>query len=231
MQDHRRVGWYTLGGALSALGGAWLVAYLVACLQSSAPHKLHYWVPVTFAAIALVVVGIVIIFAVMYDWLDPLVEGIPGLHRKALSVRIVDVRWDNYKYIALIGGFRVRVKNTTGTRVMISGVSSTNDRGLPNWRGTASAAQVNEVDTEIFQRLEGHQYGPPLRMHSEVPAHETVSGWFVVAATRDPSGGTPAVSIVVTDDLGNQYEAHVKRTEPREATITVWQQPRSRRGG
>jgi len=67
VQEHRRSGWYALGGTLSGLGGAWLVGYGIACLQSSPPHKLDFWILVTPTAIGVAALGILVVLAVMYS--------------------------------------------------------------------------------------------------------------------------------------------------------------------
>jgi hypothetical protein len=219
VEEHRRAGWYGLGGTLSGLGGLWLVGWGVAVLQSSPPHQLHFLVPVTYIAIALLAGGILLVLAVMFDWPVWLVSRLPELRRPALNVTVKDVQWENFRYIAMIGAFHIRIKNTTGKRVMIASYAFTTDnRGLPSWRGTTSRDQVLEVDREIDQRLGRHRYGPALRNQAEVPAREAISGWVVEAVTRDPAGGTPGCTIVVKDQIGNEYRAVVKRVDPRQAS-------------
>jgi hypothetical protein len=65
------------------LGGAWLVGYGIACLQSSPPHKLDFWISITVVAIVAAALGILFVLAVMYDWPGPLVSRLPGRHRSA----------------------------------------------------------------------------------------------------------------------------------------------------
>lgn len=216
---------------LAGIGGAWLVGWGIACLQSSPRNKLDFWIPVTPTAIALVGLGILIVLAVMFDWPVPLVFRLSGLNRQverveSLKVEIINVRWENYRSIALIGAFHVRLTNSTGDRVMLRSYALTSDN--PErlfWNTDASATDRHRVDIEIHRRIEQHHYGPWLGNLAEVPAHETISAWAVDAFTRDVKGGTPACSIVVTDDpVRNQYEAHVDRVEPRKARIAAWEQ-------
>ena len=44
---------------------------------------------------------------------------------------------------------------------------------------------------------------------------ETISGWFLVAVNRPPGGGTPVCTVVVKDDVSNQYRASIPARKPQ----------------
>jgi hypothetical protein len=216
VQEHRRAGWYGIGGTLSGLAALWLVGWAIAVSQSSPPHKLHYLVPVTYIAIALFVAGLVLVLAIMYDWPVWLVSRLPRLARLPLKVTVVDHNWESYQHTVLIGAFRVRIKNTTDKPIRVSGIGFQSDnRGLPSWHTTMTGDQALPIERELHRRKEASQNGNPLRNFSVVEARETISGWVIEAVTRDAGGGTPNVAITIRDELGNQYQATVDRTEPR----------------
>lgn len=125
-------------------------------------------------------------------------------------------QWENWKYIAWIAAFHVQITNTTDQRILIASFGFTTDnRGLQPWESTATNEQHGSVEGEIGAKQERSYYGAPLRTQNQVPARDSVSGWFVTAVTRDPAGGTPRCMIIVKDDIGNQYTATVPAQEPK----------------
>ena len=146
-----------------------------------------------------------------------IVRGTHDVNMPPLLVRLKEPpQWENWKYVAMIAAFHVEIRNTTDRPIMVGSYAFTTDnRGLPDWESTAIGEEHIGVHREIHARHENHHYGPQLRLHSEVPAHESVSGWFVTAVTRDPAGGTPECSIIVKDDIGNEYQLTVGRQDPQ----------------
>ena len=65
---------------------------------------------------------------------------------------------------------------------------------------------------ELHARKERQHYGIPLRNYSMVPAHEAISGWVVEAVTRRPSG-TPCCTVIVKDEIGNEYRTVLPKQE------------------
>ena len=87
--------------------------------------------------------------------------------------------------------------------------------GLPPWDHQASGDDIMSVRREIHLRQERQEYGPVLRNYARIPAGTSVSGWYLAAVTRNPSGGTPECVITITDDIGNEYRAVLPRQEPQ----------------
>jgi hypothetical protein len=151
-----------------------------------------------------------------WHWIAMGTYGVTGL--PALIVTLRDSQWENWKYVALLAALHVEITNTTNRAILIASYAFTTDnRGLPSWESSATGDQHIEVMREINARQEGHRYGPSLRIHSEVPARDSVSGWFVTAVTRDPAGGTPECVFIVKDDIGNEYPVTIERQEPTKA--------------
>ena len=120
----------------------------------------------------------------------------------------------------MIAAFHVQITNATARVVLIASFGFTTDnRGLQPWTFTATNEERAALGGEIGARLKRGHYGPTLRTHKQVLAHESVSGWFVTAVTRDPAGGTPKCTIIVADDIGNEYPVTVERQEPKKATV------------
>jgi len=136
--------------------------------------------------------------------------------RQPLVVKVKESRFENWRHIALIAAFHVEITNTTGKPTLIASYGFTTDnRGKQSWEFSATGEDHIAVMREVHARQEGHRYGPSLRIHAEVPAHESVSGWLVHPVTRDPAGGTPKCTIVVKDDIGNEYRKTIKEREPK----------------
>jgi hypothetical protein len=208
------------------------VAAWFAGVAQTAKEPLHGWLRTLF--VALVVIAVVSFVALLLTgpralWAAWRNRGraesaLPAAPAKPdpaqlppLMVRLLEPpQWENWKYIALIGAFHIEITNTTGRAILIGSFAFTTDnRGLASWESNATDVQHIEIRREVHARQEGHRYGPSLRIHSQVPAHATVSGWFVTAVTRNPAGGTPECTFMVQDDIGNEYPVTIERQDPQ----------------
>ena len=125
-----------------------------------------------------------------------------------LVVKIRDVQRENWRNIALIAALHVEITNTTGRAIRLGSFTFTTDnRGKPPWEHQASADERIAVEREIHARQVCFHYGPSLCNYDEVPAHDSVSGWLVKAATADQRGGIPPYTVIVRDQIGKQYTA------------------------
>ena len=134
-----------------------------------------------------------------------------------LIVRIMpDSQFENWRYIALIAALHVQVKNTTDTPIPIGGYAFTSDpsAGLA-WRTQATGEEIMSIRREIARRDETQHYGQLLRNFARIGAHETISGWFLVAVNRPPADGTPACTVIVEDGVRNEYRATLRAREPQ----------------
>ena len=138
-----------------------------------------------------------------------------------LVVKIRDVQWENWRNIALIAALHVEITNTTDRPIRLSSFTFTTDnRGKPPWEHQASADERIAVEREIHARQVGFRYGLSLRNHDEVPAHDSVSGWLVKAATHDQRGGIPPCTVIVRDQIGKQYTATKSGRKVRRPTAS-----------
>jgi hypothetical protein len=126
-----------------------------------------------------------------------------------------DSQFENWKRIALIAALRVKITNTTGAMIRLSSFGFTYDpEGLSGLRTTLSRDEDGELDRELHNRRERQHYGIPLRHHATVPAGEFITGWVVEAVPRKAQGGTPSCTVVIKDELGNEYRATLPKREP-----------------
>lgn len=133
-----------------------------------------------------------------------------------LITEIADSKFESWKRVALIAALRVKITNTTGTTMRLSSIGFIYDwKGLPGLGTTLSNDERLELDRELYARREGQRYGIPLNKHATVPANEFITGWVVEAAQRKAEGGTPACTVVIKDELGNEYRATLPMREPQ----------------
>ena len=199
-----------VGGALMGIAATAALGYLIASNavgEPSPPLKWPVW-PYYLCAAIFIVGG----------FLYALAHGrLPWVRRPALAVKIMkDSRFENWKHIALIAALHVQVKNTTDVEILVSGYAFTSDSGGDaSWVSQVTDDDAMSVRREIHRREETQQYGQPLRNFARIPPGQTVSGWFLEAVNRPPGGGTPGCTIIVKDDVGNQYRATFPAREPQ----------------
>lgn len=134
-----------------------------------------------------------------------------------LIVTIIDNKFENWKHIALIAALRVKITNTTGETIRLSGFGFTYDpEGFPVLHTSFTTGDERlELDRELYSRHERQHYGIPLRIHATVPARESITGWVLEAVPRRASGGSPSCTVVIRDVLGNEYPATQPKQEPQ----------------
>ncbi len=121
-------------------------------------------------------------------------------------------RWRNWKNTALIVAIQVEATNTTDEPIQIDRYEFTYE--APG--GLAWDAQLSDDEARAVRReVNSGRYFPSIEQYHEVPPLESISGWYVAAVTRDPSGGTPGCTIILTDTVGNRYKVTIPSQEPR----------------
>jgi hypothetical protein len=137
-------------------------------------------------------------------------------HAAPIAVHIVDHRFENWQYIALIASLHVEVKNTTDRDFLVQSYDFTvENEGRTPWEHHVSGEDRLSIAREIERRMDRHEPGIPIRKYMRIPAHETISGWHWSAVTRIPTGGSPACTFIVKDDVGNRYQATIAKSEPK----------------
>lgn len=125
-----------------------------------------------------------------------------------------DSRFENWKYIALIVALHVQVENTTNAPILVGGYAYISSGGEgAAWDHQATGEEIMSVRREIGRRDETQQYGQPLRNFARIGAGQTISGWFLIPVNRPPAGGTPACTVIVKDDVSNEYRATLPARE------------------
>jgi hypothetical protein len=125
-------------------------------------------------------------------------------------------RFEDWYRIALIAALPVLVRNTTDSDILVQGYAITvdNEGRLP-WEHQVSAQDRDSVEREIHRRIERQEPGIAVWNFTRIPANGTVSGWLTSAVTRIPTGGSPACTIVVRDQMNNTYRKTYQKEESR----------------
>jgi hypothetical protein len=201
-----------LGGSLIILGAGAALAYFItsrAVGQPSPPLKWPVW-PYYLCGAMFVVGGL--LYSAAHGWLSWFRHKGPALVVKILD----DTEFENWRRIALIAALHVQVENTTDKPILVSGYAYTCDSGgVAPWDSEVTADEAISVRREISRREEAQQYGLPLRSFKRIIAGQTISGWLLTPMNRPPAGGTPACTIIVRDDVGNQYRAALPARTPK----------------
>jgi hypothetical protein len=149
-----------------------------------------------------------VLYAVAHGWLS-------WLRRRRLAVEILkDSRFENWKRIALIAALHVQVENKADTPIEVTGYAYAVN-GAPQWGTRLTSEERTSVDSEISRRDETQQYGQPLRFFRRIAAGQIISGWYLIPVNLPTVGGTPAVTVIVRDDAGNQYRATLRARKSR----------------
>jgi hypothetical protein len=199
-----------IGGALVTIAVTAALGYLIASRAVGKPSPPLKWPVWPYWLCGAIFVAGGLLYATAHG-------KVPWLRRPALAVRIMkDSRFENWKHIALIVALHVQVKNTTDMEILVSGYAFTSDTGGDaSWTSHVSGDDAMSVRSEIHRREETQQYGQLLRNFMRIAPGQTVSGWFLEAANRPPGGGTPACTIIVKDDVSNQYRATLPARGPQ----------------
>ncbi len=112
--------------------------------------------------------------------------------------------WKNLNQSFRIIIVRVEAKNKTSVPIGLEGAELTYEAsGI----ATGNDQLSDEIACAVAQTASSDQYFPPLSGFTEIPAHGSISGWFIEAVRRDPAGGTPRCIITLKDEIGSQYKA------------------------
>lgn len=213
MQDYRRNGWYALGGALITAGVAWLIGWGVVVASASRHSGTRFWLPPSFAAVSVCVLGFLIILAVMYDWpgrwravkSDPIAPPVVEHHAPeapAVSADDLTVTIDKHaKHVieqkAVILEIDYSVTNNSDAVRKITPVRLDGSFYFPA-PDDIEDVEVARIGHEIEERRRRDQ------LPSEVRPHETAHGVWVATFGFD----VPLrYALTVKDDFDRPYTA------------------------
>ena len=121
------------------------------------------------------------------------------------KVTIEEDRWRVFDHEALILDAKVRVKNRTRHEKQISGVIFTSAGPSPHFpRSDQLQRELHNADAR-YKMLPG-----------QVDAHDSVYGWHRWAVSRIVTGGAPAYTVTVRDELENDYSVSRKPRPSRQ---------------
>lgn len=150
------------------------------------------------ATTAAAIFGAAAILSLIWFAIDPWARKLLDKWIPDLKVTIEQKDWDNFRHQALILEMKVKIKNRKNKRkILTSFVFQHQGGGIP-------ADFDIEVIREVHRRSEAHH---PLRNHSIIEPHDTISGWMVYALPRRLRPGEPEFTFSVSDELEVEYEA------------------------
>ena len=222
MQEHRRNGWYVLGGSLIAGGTAWLAAWGVAVASAGPSHSLQYWAAASYAAAGVVVTGSLIVLAVMYDW--PARVPWPYLPKAGSPLKIVagNPHFHDWNYAASVVALPIVVTNRTGTPVTLAGGCGVegNLGDVPSWHERLIDSEVGLFLHEVESQKRSSHHHPSITQKTVIPAHASLELWYVDDISRDQRGVHLDRTVHFKDSDGNEYHAIFKRPLPLRAQST-----------
>jgi hypothetical protein len=118
--EHRRNGWYVLGGGMIAGGVAWLAAWGVAVASAGPPHPLRFWDAASYVAAGVGLAGSLVVLTVMYDWLARLPWLYPRKTGLPLKVVAGSPHFHDWNYAASVVALPVLVTNRTNAPVTLA---------------------------------------------------------------------------------------------------------------
>jgi len=170
-------------------------------------------------AVGIVAAGLLIVVAVMYDWLARLQWLYPHKTELPLKVEGGEPHYHDWNYAASVAALPVMVTNKTGAPVTLPGgcTAELNADGIPLWSPSLTEAEKGSFlqETESQKRTSHHQ--PSLVKGATIPAHASLELWYVTEIGRDRSGTRPGATLRFKDSGGNEYAAVFKRHEPHRA--------------
>jgi hypothetical protein len=135
----------------------------------------------------------------------------------SLMVKILaDSRFECWRHSTLIASLHVEIENKTGNDIFIDGYEfMCDDDSRPLWDYRTTNGEWISVLQEIKRRDECQEHGQPLQDFTRIAACNRITGWFLVAISRNRRGGTPGCTIAVRDVLGNRYLAKLPGQDPQ----------------
>jgi len=214
--EHRRNGWYVLGGAMIAAGLGWLGAWGAAVGSSGPPHPLRYLVLATYVAAGVALAGVLIVLAVMYDWFVRLPW--PHLRETGLPLKVEagSPHFHDWNYAASVVALPVRVTNTTNAPVTLPGGLQIEGHAgeTPPWEDRLRDDERGQFMREVESQRRTSHHQPSIRDRATVPAHAFLDLWYVDDISRDRRGVHLDKTLHFKDADGNQYSAAFKRPLP-----------------
>lgn len=217
MLEHRRNGWYLLGGSMITGGMAWLAAWGVAVASSSAPNSLHFLDAATYIAAGIVVVGLLVVLAVMYDWLTGLTWLFPGRTGLPLKVVAGSPHFHDWNYAASVVALPIVVANRTNTPVVMAGGCRIqgNMGDLPSWEERITDDDKGWFLREIESQKRSSHHRPNISEKATIPAHASLEFWYVTDVSRNQHGVHLDMTLHFEDDDGNKYAVTFQRIQPK----------------
>lgn len=219
VQEHRRNGWYVLGGSMLAGGTAWLAAWGVAVASAGPPHSLQYWVAGSYAAAGVMAGGSLIVLAVMYDWSARLPWLYPHKTGPPLKVVAGNPHYHDWNFAASVVALPIVVSNRTGAPVTLTGGCqvSGNLGDVPSWHDRLMDGEVASFLHEIESQKRSSHHQPNITQKTVIPAHSSLELWYVTDVSRDQRGVHLDRTLYFKDSDGNEYGAVFKRPLPHQA--------------
>lgn len=216
MLEHRRNGWYVLGGGMTAAGVAWLAAWGVAVASSGPPHPLHFLNAASLVAAGVSIVGLFIVFAVMYDLPASVLRLYPSRAGLPLEVVAGNAHYHDWNYAATVAALPIMVTNTTSASVTLAGgcQAQGNVGDTPPWERRLTEDETGLFLREIESQKRSSHHRPSIMDRATIPGHASLEFWYVTDVSRDQRGVHLDLTLHFKDEAGNGYSAAFKRIPP-----------------
>jgi hypothetical protein len=216
VQEHRRNGWYVLGGALMAAGVAWLAAWGVAVGSAKPPGSVQYLVPASYVAIGVVVIGFLVVVAVMYDWPARLRGLYPASAGAPLKVIPGKAHYHDWNYAASVAALPITITNRTREPVVMPGGMQGEFQfgSTPAWEARLSDDDMTMFLREVESQRRTSHHQPALKDGLTIPGGATIEAWHVTEISRDKQGTRPRITLRFKDGDNNTYTASWNERNP-----------------
>jgi hypothetical protein len=207
---------------MMALGVAWLTAWGVAVASSGPPHSLHFLNAASFVAAGVAVIGLFVVFAVMYDWLAWLPRLYPNNTGLPLKVIAGSPHFHDWNYAASVVALPIEVTNRTGAPVTLAGGCHIqgNTGDMPSWAERMTEDETGFFLREIESQKRSSHHGPKITDRATIPGHASLEFWYVTDVSRDQRGPHLDMTLHFKDGDGNEYSAAFKRIPPAKETLS-----------
>ena len=213
MLEHRRNGWYLLGGSMIAGGVAWLAAWGVAVASAGPPHSLQFWSAASFVAAGVAIIGSLVVLAVMYDWVSRLAWLRPIKNKLPLKVVAGEPHFHDWNYAASVVALPIKLTNTASTPVLLPGGCRArgNMGDISSWREKLGEDETGSFLREVESQKRTSHHRPNIIDRAIIPAHASLEFWYVTDVSRDQRGVHLDMTLYFNDADGNEYSAAFER--------------------
>jgi hypothetical protein len=142
-------------------------------------------------------------------------ENMASSENPPLGVAIKRTQWENWRQRSYIVALQVEITNATCDSIQLGPTELESNWDDNFSSGIPLLSGPERLDLEREMDAVRRRYSPELRAYTHAPSGKSISGWIVAAVPCRARGGTPRLTISVSDLFGNQYLARVEGRAPQ----------------